>query len=556
MENNNESTAPGFIRPRRIAPQNIVLRLFARESGMYRRGTESYVSRKFYQNIYPNLSVVNVEKPAGFLRKFSPDGKYLIGFSYDQTSVEIYRFLGVPAAANLLNLWNDDIVPNVNKHLPYFIRSQIFEKLFKLQKTVSVSQLNKQLNRECSLFTNDGRFVIVGAASFISDDNRPGFHEIYTTNEAITPTSKYNLEDFSIYLVDIQEGRVTDTVDFNVDKIFLAHNQGIYLYNNTFAVLSVFHQTIHIFEIYNGRFMAVQKIGRFCSEFEKNLYNATYPNPMFRPFMEKTINSLKHRVLVFLFKKATLDQRSSGEAFYLRKYFQFFDSYKSLRMWKMQLLDEDHLLIKYASEEVVSLKVLEPNSHPSFFVFYSIPDSRVLEVFDNTSRDLLHLFENFCDMFRNTQVQSDSLFPCSPSNNIYAKLLQQKCKQTIISARGGGAIEATKRMLAQLPISAQSYSCSPYLDLNLFSYDDKWISVMERPKACGEYPIRFFDRETGLFKFRIYPGLQDRRATSAPRRLVAFTFHPTEPFAISVQRVNNEYVVNFHIRHEPFRLNK
>lgn len=92
----------------------------------------------------------------------------------------------------------------------------------------------------------------------------------------------------------------------------------------------------------------------------------------------------------------------------------------------MQLLDEDHLLIKYASEEVVSLKVLEPNSHPSFFVFYSIPDSRVLEVFDNTSRDLLHLFENFCDMFRNTQVQSDSLFPCSPSNNIYAKLLQQK----------------------------------------------------------------------------------------------------------------------------------
>lgn len=45
-------------------------------------------------------------------------------------------------------------------------------------------------------------------------------------------------------------------------------------------------------------------------------------------------------------------------------------------------------------------------------------------------------------------------------------------------------------MLAQLPISAQSYSSSPYLDLSLFSYDDKWVSVMERPKACGEHPIR------------------------------------------------------------------
>lgn len=63
-------------------------------------------------------------------------------------------------------------------------------------------------------------------------------------------------------------------------------------------------------------------------------------------------------------------------------------------------------------------------------------------------------------------------------------------KQTIVSAKFGGKTEATKRLLAQLPISAQSYSSSPYLDLSLFSYDDKWVSVMERPKACGEHPIR------------------------------------------------------------------
>lgn len=71
------------------------------------------------------------------------------------------------------------------------------------------------------------------------------------------------------------------------------------------------------------------------------------------------------------------------------------------------------------------------------------------------------------------------------------RLAQQRFKQTIVSARFGGPTEATKRMLAQLPISAQSYSSSPYLDLSLFSYDDKWVSVMERPKACGEHPIRY-----------------------------------------------------------------
>ena len=56
--------------------------------------------------------------------------------------------------------------------------------------------------------------------------------------------------------------------------------------------------------------------------------------------------------------------------------------------------------------------------------------------------------------------------------------------------QNGGPSEARKRVLAQLPISAQSYSPSPLLDLSLFSYDEKWVSVMERPKACGEHPIR------------------------------------------------------------------
>ena len=62
---------------------------------------------------------------------------------------------------------------------------------------------------------------------------------------------------------------------------------------------------------------------------------------------------------------------------------------------------------------------------------------------------------------------------------------------TLMMTRYGGYTEAMKRILAQLPISAQSYSSSPYLDLTLFSYDDKWVSVMERPKTCGDNPIRW-----------------------------------------------------------------
>lgn len=61
--------------------------------------------------------------------------------------------------------------------------------------------------------------------------------------------------------------------------------------------------------------------------------------------------------------------------------------------------------------------------------------------------------------------------------------------------------------------------------------------------------FRFYARDSGLLKFEIQAGLLGRPINHAVRRLVAFTFHPFEPFAISVQRTNAEYVVNFHMRH-------
>lgn len=82
---------------------------------------------------------------------------------------------------------------------------------------------------------------------------------------------------------------------------------------------------------------------------------------------------------------------------------------------------------------------------------------------------------------------------CSPVafGNEWCLLVCCRFKDTIVNAKYGGHTEAVRRLLGQLPISAQSYSGSPYLDLSLFSYDDKWVSVMERPKTCGDHPIRY-----------------------------------------------------------------
>jgi len=82
--------------------QNIVQRLVSRELFSGKRvGTEKYLERSMYQSIYPNFTVTNVDKPPCFLRKFTPNGKYLIAFSSDYVSVDIFKFNGPQAAMKL-----------------------------------------------------------------------------------------------------------------------------------------------------------------------------------------------------------------------------------------------------------------------------------------------------------------------------------------------------------------------------------------------------------------------------------------------------------------------
>ena len=484
------SLASAGIVPRKLPRQNIVQRLMHREMHRARPGTQLHVARQFYTNIFPNFTVVNVEKPPCFLRKFSPSGKYFVAFSSDQTSIEIYEFQGPAAAADLLREQRGDGIANGTDFESLNIRSRLFDRFFKLKHVTPVATNGEHLNRECSLFTYNGQYVIVGSAIYLPDDPHPHFFDVYRNNESVSPNLRSPLEDYTLHIIDLETGRCCDSRHFKCDKIFLSHNQGLYLYKDTFAVLSVQQQTIHIFQVTpDGTFVDVRKIGRFCYEDDEFVYNASRSDSksaLRRPFCDTTINSLKHRLLAFLYRQA----ESEGTQLALRKFYRYFDQFRLLRMWKMQLLDGTHLLIKYASEDVVTLRISDPNSQPSFFVVYNMLSTEVLAVYENTSEKLLNLFENFCDLFRNAALHSEAQFTCSASTNIYARQIQQRFKQTIINAKYGGQTEAVKRLLAQLPISGQSYSSSPYLDLFLFSYDDKWVSVMERPKACGDHPIR------------------------------------------------------------------
>lgn len=563
-------------KPRDIPPQNIVHRLVARELyGISYHRCAVDRNRSFYSNVVPNYSLVNVEKPPCYLRKFTPDGKRFITFSQCQTQLEIYAYKG-PAAFNdvVSQCPPGNYLPIVDNAFNNNVRRSAFEAFFSLEQTITLCSLGiEQLNRECSLFSDDGDFVIVGSASYSTRaDFHPQMWELHQNNESVAPNPKLPLENYTLYSIDIAEGILADKVEFKVDKIFLAHNQGVYLFKNVLAVLSVQHQTIHIFKYYNGDFIPVMRVGRlvypdddlalfntFTAEGQSTSSTDKRSRQVYREYREQTINCLKHRLLVFLFRRAQKLSEIDNSLLEIRRFYQHFDQLRALRIWKMQLLDEHHFLLKYATEEVVTLRTSEPNSHLSFFVVYNYVTTEVIAVYDNTSQELVDLLEHYCDFFRNTSLNPDfsveelRYYQQAPSmsNNIYARLSMERFRQTIISAKNGGVLEAKKRVLSQLPISAQSYSCSPYLDLSLFSYDEKWVSPMERPKASGDTPILFYDRHRGKLKFAMYAGMQGRsgnQQASQQRKLVAFIFHPTDPFVISVQKSQLNYIVNFHVR--------
>ena len=490
---------PNGLPCRKLPSQSILFKLSERQIAIDSPAQLYYRQKSFYQCVVPDYTENRVYCPPGYLRKFTPDGNRLLAFSSDQKYVLVYDYLGAGAGqgAYCSNSTVEDV------------QSDLFSRFFRLRISVPVASGGENLNRECSLFTDDGHYVIVGSSVTVSEDAYPDMYGIFRNNESVSPNVRFPLEDYSLYIVDMRGGSVTDCRTFKCDKIFLSHNQGLSLCNSTLAVLSVQHQTIYLFQVCSGMFLPTREIGRFCYPDDDMMFsmvrfpqtNATVDDDEerdselspgrepYRPFLEKWYNSLKHRFLCCILRQAE-GLCTTQDRMPMANFFNSYGYLSSLKLWKMQLLSDHHLLLKYASEDIVTMKQSDPTSQPSFFAIYDVESTEILAVYENTSEELLRIYDNHADSFRTPVSHPLAQDVCSVANNIHAQMLHMKFKQTITNAKYGGKSEATRRLLGQLPMCSQSYSCSPYLDLALFSYDDKWVSVLERPKPCGDSPVK------------------------------------------------------------------
>lgn len=76
--------------------------------------------------------------------------------------------------------------------------------------------------------------------------------------------------------IRLEDGFVLDEKVFHDDFVNLAHNMGVFLYDDLLAIVSIRYQTIHILQIRDsGNLVDVRAIGAFCREDDELFLNSS-----------------------------------------------------------------------------------------------------------------------------------------------------------------------------------------------------------------------------------------------------------------------------------------
>jgi len=461
--------------------------------------------------------------------------------------------------------------------------SNKFDNYFTRLYDSPLADAPKILCKDFCLLTNKQQFVILASST-------PALPRDSSASHGNSP--ELRCENYTFYLVRLEDGQELDRLTFTDDFIFLPHHAGVSLYEDMFAVLSIQHQTIHIFQIKpSGKFVPLHHVGQYCFDddalvvaqqqeeeerfMRENAAATADPTPVHtaplvlpvppaatastaplratisrstststREYPTGPMSGLKQRLLSFLHQQAL---HSPDPATAMRSFFMCFEQYSNLMLWKMQLLDDQHVLIKFGSfDAIVGGRAMDSGLHNALFVVYNTQTTEIVGVFTNASEHLFQQFEQFCDFFRVSVTGTTTYGSSSSNNELVREHLRRQIRILAVAKSNRGA--ALRRALACLPVNPQLQHESPYLDQAMFVYDEKAISGVDRPKPCFDQPVKFHSRRTGQLKFKLSTG-PARFERSSSKRFASYVFHPVLPFAISMQHAGSASpVVNFHFR--------
>ncbi|KAL9230495.1 hypothetical protein vseg_005837 [Gypsophila vaccaria] len=529
---------------------NIVARIFERQIRSPSPGANISRSRQFYENLVPSYTIYDIDCPDHCFRKFTEDGQYLISFSRNLQELIVYRPSWLSFSCSGQACHAHDLPTKAKK----------FESFFTQLYCVSLASSNDLICKDFFIYMETYKFGL-----FVTSTAQP--HDAPATRGAIQGVP--SIEKITFHLLRLEDGIVLDKKVFCYDYINLAHNMGVYLYDDLLAIVSIRFQTIHVLQIReSGHLVDVRAIGEFCHEDDELFLTSSAQNAVVsdKSKLSQTLENnpesvpsnnivpqnnfltgIKQRLLSFIYRgiwNEEADEALRVQSLKKKFYFHFQD-YVDLIIWKVQFLDRRHLLIKFGSVDGGVSR--HTDHHPAFYAVYNMEAAEFVAFYQNSADELYFLYEQFADHFHTPPNNSLHVnFISSHSNNAHA--LEQLA---FMKNKSGSFSQFMKKTLVSLPFTCQSQSPSPYFDQSLFRFDEKLISATDRHRQSTDHPIKFIARrQPKVPKFKIKPGPEAGNSDPRVKKMSSFLFHPNLPLVISIQQTVflQSTVVNIHFR--------
>uniref|UniRef100_A0A7S1XDY5 Uncharacterized protein n=1 Tax=Compsopogon caeruleus TaxID=31354 RepID=A0A7S1XDY5_9RHOD len=441
-----------------------------------------------------------------------------------------------------------------------------FDRFFTKVFEGPVATGGDSLVEDFCLATSNNRFLIFASRAEISEAG--GATQSGEALEEDVSIATAIVMSITFHLFDLAKWRIVDRFSLERDLVDLRQHQHVHLLNDLLLILSMRHQTLHILRIDDSGFFAkTLQIGTHCSDGDStaisrgqdalNQFRRLNPRAMdiinereltdFHTELESTrvshrrhvtqasrgmgnglsqqglFTGLLHRLLVFRYHK---DRQGLYDKF---------GYYCSLVMFKAQFLDPAHILIRLGRLEQPMTPVIERKNVPCFMVF-NFRSGEVIS-FLETPRELEKLLELYIENYNSFWLLDNPLHrPVDPN-----------AQNELRGLREHSLSRFHMHALMGLPVASQSKNLSPYLNDQIFSYDERKLPALDgsHPLERKEYPtVKFTSRRSGALRFKLIPG---HPYSKDPALKVMYLFHPFLPFVISMQQsLYQGKTINFH----------
>uniref|UniRef100_A0A7E4VYS1 Mic1 domain-containing protein n=1 Tax=Panagrellus redivivus TaxID=6233 RepID=A0A7E4VYS1_PANRE len=415
----------------------------------------------YQATVPPNFEMTKIERPPVVPLRFTYNGKMMIASTHQHQYV-VYNYLGVGNAIGCSE-----------RH--------VFDKVFSVRFAVNLPdhQENRYARDTMFILEDDDHFITATSYALPETSRLPA--NVTQRNSETIVTNSSHMETYVFYTISLDTGKITDKLEITFDLLNIHHC--LYLRGRTFIVLSIMHQTIHVYHIdrRTGKFLKEAEIGEYLEP------------PADRPFPLSNVHAVFTSWRQILMKKFYEYHKLQNT---IPQFFESSPIYRSLKMTRVQLVSDTILLIRLVPEDYVSCDRSAAHQQvvPFFFAFYDFVDMEMLAVYGATSQEMLEIYEKNSEAFKYAFLTK----PKPPLTLWYRdamKFQRNSLKSAFLSKledQGSKKKEAElcRKVLAELPFAIPSCpSFTPFLDPGAFSFDKNIIPALERQRVSSDVSI-------------------------------------------------------------------